>query len=67
VAGSKAQFKGWGTVNGESGYQFMLTAVDGIPDTFRIKIWRVVNNVEVVEYDNGSQQTLGGGSITVHK
>jgi predicted extracellular nuclease len=67
VAGSKAQFKGTGTINGEGVYKFMITADDGNPDTFRIKIWQEVNGVEIVVYDNGSQQPLGGGSITVHK
>ncbi len=64
VAGSKAQFKGVGTINGQGLYNFMITAVDGSPDTFRIKIWDADGNVI---YDNGSQQALGGGSITVHK
>jgi uncharacterized protein len=67
VAGSKAQFKGIGTINGEGVYKFMITADDSSPDTFRIKIWQEVNGVEIVVYDNGSQQPLGGGSITVHK
>ncbi len=66
VAGTRAQFKGVGTINGEGCYQFMLTADDGSPDTFRIKIWYEVDGVEVVVYDNGSQQALGGGSIVVH-
>jgi len=29
VAGSKAQFKGTGTINGNGEYGFILTAVDG--------------------------------------
>lgn len=64
IAGTKAQFKGTGTINGQGVYNFMITAVDGSPDTFRIKIWDSDGNVI---YDNGSQQPLGGGSITVHK
>jgi hypothetical protein len=67
VAGSKAQFKGTGTINGDGDYEFLITAGDGRPDTFRIKIWTVVGGVEQVLYDNGSQQALGGGSIMVHK
>jgi hypothetical protein len=67
VAGSKAQFKGVGTINGEGIYKFMLTAVDGSLDTFRIKIWAEdALGVETVVYDNGSQQPIGGGSIVVH-
>jgi uncharacterized protein len=67
VAGSKAQFKGEGTINGQGAYKFMLTAVDGSPDTFRIKIWTEDGNGEQVVYDNGAQQAIGGGSIIIHK
>ncbi len=63
IAGTKAQFKGIGTINGEGSFYFMITADDGTPDTFRIKIW---SDLQVI-YDNGSQQALGGGSIVIHK
>ena len=45
VAGARAQFKGWGTINGDGNYAFILTAIDGQvsggggADRFRIKIW----------------------------
>jgi hypothetical protein len=45
VSGAKAQYKGTGTVNGQPGYGFLLTATDGQlqggggVDKFRIKIW----------------------------
>jgi hypothetical protein len=29
VAGARAQFKDWGSINGQSEYGFMLTAIDG--------------------------------------
>jgi hypothetical protein len=45
----------------------MITADDGSPDTFRIKIWYEDGGVEYVVYDNGSQQALGCGSIVIHK
>ena len=45
----------------------MITANDGNPDTFRIKIWYEDETGEHVVYDNGSQQALGGGSIVIHK
>jgi uncharacterized protein len=67
VSGGKAQFKGQGTINGEGSYKFMLTAVDGSTDAFRIKIWTEDEMGEHVVYDNGSQQVLGGGSIVIHK
>ncbi len=72
VAGkTKAQFKGSGTVNGGldpngNAYKFMIWAGDGTPDTFRIKIWWEDNGTEVVVYDNGAEQAIGGGSIVIH-
>jgi hypothetical protein len=62
VAGSKAQFKGIGTINGEGTYKFMLTANDN-PDTFRIKI----TDGDNVVYDNKVDTDLGGGNIVIHK
>jgi hypothetical protein len=44
----------------------MLWAGDGEPDTFRIKIW-YEDGDEIVVYDNGFDQAIGGGSIKVHK
>ena len=67
VAGETARFKGWGTVNGEEGYRFMLWAGDGDPDTFRIKIWTEAGGIETVVYDNGMNHPIGGGNIIVHK
>jgi len=64
-AGANAQFKGYGTIDGAGNYGFMLWAGDGAPDTFRIKIWDAVT--EIVVYDNGTNQAIGGGSIVVHK
>ena len=65
--GSSAQFKGSGTVNGSGTYKFMLWAGDAVPDTFRIRIWSEGSDgAEVVVYDNGSNQAIGGGSIVVH-
>jgi len=66
-----AQFKGSGTVNGlldptGNAYKFMIWAGDGAPDTFRIKIWWEDNGTEVVVYDNGAAQAIGGGSIVIH-
>jgi len=61
---SNAQFKGYGTINGEGNYGFMIWAGDGSPDTFRINIWDP--STEDVIYDNGVQQPIGGGSIVIH-
>ncbi|HEY3003568.1 MAG TPA: VWA domain-containing protein [Kribbellaceae bacterium] len=73
VAGTKAVYKGTGTINGSSGYSFMLTATDAGPDRFRMKIWRTSDGTLV--YDNqlggadGADPTtaLSGGSIVIHK
>lgn len=65
-AGTNAQFKGTGTINGSGNYGFMLWAVDGSPDKFRIRIWEEIASVEVDVYDNGFNQPIGGGSIVIH-
>jgi hypothetical protein len=81
VSGYKAQYKGTGTVNGVSGYDFTLTAYDGDVsgpgqtgfDRFRIKISK--NNVTVFDNRNGASmdmdlanpQNIQGGSIVIHK
>jgi hypothetical protein len=78
LSGSKAQFKGVGSVNGNIGYGFLLTATDGDlnktkgPDMFRVKIWQV-SNYQVV-YDNQAGAAddadpttqIGGGSVVIH-
>jgi hypothetical protein len=75
-AGANAQYKGNGTINGDLApngelYQFMLWGGDGTgdngEDTFRIKIWYEEGDMEVVVYDNGFDQAIGGGNIKVHK
>ncbi len=62
VSGSRAQYKGEGSLNGESGYGFLLTAVDGQQpgdggtDKFRVKIWRLTEDDSpgTIVYDNVS-------------
>ena len=64
-AGMNAQYKGIRTINGAGTYKFMLWGTDSSPDTFRIKIW-TEDPDELIVYDNGVEQTIGGGSIVVH-
>ena len=71
---TQAQFKGTGTINGTGNYAFLITAVDGSPDSFRIKIWDKSTNAVVYdnkmgsgESDLGATTALGGGSIVIHK
>jgi VCBS repeat-containing protein len=80
VAGAKAQYKGTGKVNGESGYGFLVTATDGQQnggggvDKFRIKIWRIAGGAIVYDnnpgasedIDSANPQAIGGGSIVIH-
>jgi ELWxxDGT repeat protein len=82
VAGAKAQFKGWGTINRDGNYAFMLTAIDGQvnggggADRFRIKIWDEGSGVMIYDNQNGTDDTAGlvgngtllqGGSIVIQK
>jgi alpha-tubulin suppressor-like RCC1 family protein/PKD repeat protein len=79
IAGSKAIYKGVGTVNGGGDYGFQLTAMDGQldgsgADRIRVKIWD--RSTGAVVYDNqtcgatgddaDACTVLGGGSIVVH-
>jgi hypothetical protein len=66
---TNAQYQGQGTINGAGAYKFMLWARDldpGDDDTFRIKIW-YEDGGEIVVYDNGFDQAIGGGNIKVHQ
>ncbi len=77
VAGSKAKYKGTGTINGGGNYGFMLSAVDGEDgiDMFRIKIWNKDLESDNIIYDNEinaaedayPSTAISGGSIVVHK
>ena len=53
-----ATVRGTGTVNGVGAYPFLLSAVDGSPDRFRLQVWTAGG---AVVYDNGLPQPLGGG------
>jgi hypothetical protein len=79
VAGSKAMFKGTGSINGADGFGFMISAIDGQIqngdgiDRFRIKIHNpgtggVIYDNLMNAGDNADPTTeLGGGNITIHK
>jgi hypothetical protein len=67
TGGTRAQFKGSGTINGDGDYRFMIWATDDSPDTFRIKIWTEDSaGGETTVYDNGTGQPIGGGNVVVH-
>jgi hypothetical protein len=68
---SKATYKGSGTVNGVAGYGFLLSAIDGLPDKFRIKIWQtggtVIYDNQIGGADDAEPTTaITGGSIVIH-
>jgi hypothetical protein len=79
VAGARAQFKGVGEIDGQPGFGFMLTGIDGDGpggqgvDRFRIKIWELATETVVYDNQRGADDTsdattaLGGGSIRVHR
>jgi hypothetical protein len=78
VANAKAWIKGMGTVNGVSGYSFLLSAVDSElngyrnMDTFRMQIWNqngtlVYDNQLTVPRNAPAGQMIAGGSIVVHR
>ena len=73
IAGARAQYKGTGTINGAGEYGFLLTAIDGTPDKFRIKIWdkstgEVIYDNQLGENDNANPSTvIQGGSIVIYK
>jgi uncharacterized repeat protein (TIGR01451 family) len=76
--GSKAQYKGTGTINGADNYGFMLTAIDsqikghGASDTFRIKIWDKTTGNTIYDNQLGASEnadpstTIAGGNIIIH-
>lgn len=78
IAGSRATYKGTGTINGAGDYGFRLTATDGQVsggggvDRIRLKVWDRATGAIVYDNQTGAPDdadattALGGGSITVH-
>jgi probable HAF family extracellular repeat protein len=72
IAGSRARFKGVGTVNGAGDYGFMILAIDGSGsggggvNQFRIKIWDRAAGDEVI-YDNqwGADETSDAATALI--
>lgn len=73
VAGKKAQYMGTGTINGAGEYGFMLAAIDGSPDKFRIRIGdpstgtTIYDNMIDSPFDSDPTTALAEGSIVIHK
>ena len=80
ISGSKASYRGVGTINGTGSYKFVLTAVDGSINgsgginRIRMKITNAngttVYDNQVASADNAdltsSGTSLGGGSVIIH-
>ena len=75
VGGSQATYMGTGTVNGNDGYSFMVSTVDGGkagPDRFRIKIWETDSGTVVFDNQPGgadadaAMHPITKGSIVIH-
>jgi PKD repeat protein len=79
VSSFKAQYRGTGTINGVTGYDFVVTAYDGQinggggSDKFRIKITKggvtVFDNriASPEDMDTADPQVIASGSIVIHK
>jgi len=74
VGGSKATYRGSGSVNDAPGYRFVISAIDGgktAPDRFRIRIWDAVSGVVLYDNQAGASETadpvtaLSAGNILV--
>jgi PKD domain len=76
VSGTKATFRGTGTVNGEAGYRFVVVASDGRSgeaDRLRVRIWN--DSTGVLVYDNqvgvaltdNPTTAIRGGQIAVQR
>ncbi|HEX6125437.1 MAG TPA: PKD domain-containing protein, partial [Pyrinomonadaceae bacterium] len=77
---ARAQFHGFGKVNGVSGYDFIATVIDGsLPggggvDKFRIKIWEKTTGIVVYDNQMGASDAADpivpigpGGDIVIKK
>ncbi|MEO7295520.1 MAG: ExeM/NucH family extracellular endonuclease, partial [Candidatus Limnocylindria bacterium] len=71
VDGSGARYSGSGTVNGESGYGFLVAVTDG-PDRLRMKIWDEETDEVVFDNQPGDADDATGshairsGQIKIH-
>ncbi|MDQ4036606.1 MAG: ExeM/NucH family extracellular endonuclease [Chloroflexota bacterium] len=68
---SAARYSGWGTVNGEMGYRFLVSVTDS-PDRLRFKIWNgatgevVFDNQPAAADDAVATPPIRNGQIAIH-
>jgi hypothetical protein len=80
ISGARAQFRGFGKLNGESGYNFILTVIDGQltggggVDKVRIKIWNKTTGAIVFDSQMGESDAVDpstpvgtGSSIVIQR
>jgi hypothetical protein len=71
-AGDEAFFRGTGTVNGNSGYEFLVSGIDGSPDLVRIKVWQTSTGTVLYDSQPGAADdadpttALSSGQFNVH-
>ncbi|MFF9853979.1 hypothetical protein [Streptomyces litmocidini] len=64
--------EGAGAVNGGAGYAFMPSAAAGVPDAFRMRVWKTADDTPVHDDQIGwapdadPTTALAGGSIVIH-
>ena len=78
ITGGTARLQGSATVNGASGYAFLLTVTDGDApggdgtDRYRLRVWHQATGALVYDTQPGAPDNaaptipLGGGSIVIH-
>jgi hypothetical protein len=78
ISGTRATFRGVGTLNGVAGYRFTYTANDGDSktggvDQLRVRIWNIATGALVYDNQAGAgddaalTMAISGGQIAVSK
>ena len=73
ITGACGQYKETGAINGIGEYGFLLTAIAGSPDNFRIKIWERATGEVIYDNQPGAADTtepttnIKGVSIIIYK
>jgi hypothetical protein len=78
VSGARARFKGEGTINGASGFCFMLTGIDGSVNgggdvnRLRLKVWTCSDDKVVFDNlmgagDDAEPTAISRGNIIIHR
>ena len=80
ISKARAQFRGFGKINGSAGYDFIVTVIDGgLPggggvDKIRIKIWEKTTGLIVYDNQMGASDAADpimpigpGGDISIKK